>query len=71
MIEITDEEDFSLMRVGAGMKRQPQILTRKLLENENDISVLKNLLVYYSEENYLLREKVLDLYTQNSSIIKK
>jgi hypothetical protein len=69
MIEISDEEDFSLMRIGSFMKKQPQILTQKLIENENDLSILKNLLVYYSEENYLLREKVLELYKQNSKVI--
>jgi hypothetical protein len=69
MIEISDEEDFSLMRIGSFMKKQPQILTQKLIENENDLSILKNLLIYYSEENYLLREKVLELYKQNSKVI--
>ena len=69
MIQISDDEDFSLMRIGAFTKKQPQLLTKELLEGESDLSILKNLLIYYSEENLILREKILELYAANSVIV--
>ena len=69
MIQISDDEDFSLMRIAAFTKKQPQLLTKELLEGESDLSILKNLLIYYSEENLILREKILELYAANSVIV--
>ncbi|MBU3626734.1 hypothetical protein ICN48_10875 [Polynucleobacter sp. JS-Safj-400b-B2] len=71
MIEITADEKYSLLRISRVMTSEPQILTAEDLAHENDPQVLKNLLIYYSEENYILRKKIVDLYLENAEIPKK
>ena len=71
MIEITADEKYSLLRISRVMTSEPQILTAEDLAYENDPQVLKNLLIYYSEENYILRKKIVDLYLENAEIPKK
>jgi len=71
MIEITADEKYSLLRISRVMTSEPQILTAEDLAHENDPQVLKNLLIYYSEENYILRKKIVDLYLENAEVPKK
>jgi len=71
MIEITADEKYSLLRISRVMTSEPQILTAEDLTHENDPQVLKNLLIYYSEENYILRKKIVDLYLENAEVPKK
>lgn len=56
------------MRIGAFMKKQTQIYTPELIQGESDIDVLKNLLMYYSQENALLKEQILELYAESSKL---
>jgi len=67
-MKISSDEQFSLMRIGAFMKKQTQIYTPELIQGESDIDVLKNLLMYYSQENALLKEQILELYAESSKL---
>jgi len=67
-MKISSDEQFSLMRIGAFMKKQTQVYTPELIQGENDIEILKNLLVYYSQENAILKEQILELYAESSKL---
>ena len=50
------------------MKKQTQVYTPELIQEENDIEILKNLLVYYSQENAILKGQILELYAESSKL---